>query len=282
MAGAHASEGDAGDGEGGPGGPELVGQDIDDMLKALEELAANGDAAAAQRFLDDVAGLLDSLQFERSGTAENGQDGEPSQFERDLMERLGDLADLLAQQRGLNEETFRQRQQQRSGPDGGGADPESLAAQQRTLSEALRAERDRLGAGEQGGGDTEGGTGRAQALADALEALEEAARALDRGDMDRALAAQDKALRALREVQAGLGAELDAAMARRLGEDPSATDPLGREPEGLVGTGDGTEVPTEGAARLQRSIRDELQRRLADPNRTREERDYLERLLERF
>lgn len=284
--------------DGGEGGPNVLGQDIDEMLKALEDLAATGATDQAERLLSDLAGLLQNLEFSRppEGQQADGEQGSLSQFERDLMKRLGDLADLLAQQRALNDQTFRsdrdQRDAQRQGtPQGGGSpSPGDLARQQQELSEALRDQLESLGeapagAGEEGT-DERGGDGGAEreALERALRAQERAARALEQGDLPAALRAQDEALQALREGQAATGETLDAERRSRDGTfaDNPMLDPLGRpiEPEG--GIGEDASVPDEAERQRARDLLDEIRRRLSEPGRTPEEREYLRRLLDRF
>jgi len=57
-------------------------------------------------------------------------------------------------------------------------------------------------------------------------------------------------------------------------------DPLGRD--GNYGRNDNALLgDTVGAAQRAQRVLEELRRRLADPNRPEEERDYLERLLQR-
>jgi hypothetical protein len=59
-------------------------------------------------------------------------------------------------------------------------------------------------------------------------------------------------------------------------------DPLGRDRNGLKGGAtDGKLTGEVGAAQRAQRVLEELRRRLADPNRPGDERDYLERLLKR-
>ena len=59
-------------------------------------------------------------------------------------------------------------------------------------------------------------------------------------------------------------------------------DPLGRDRNGHKGgAADGRLTDAVGAAERAYRVLEELRRRLADPNRPGEERDYLERLLKR-
>ena len=61
----------------------------------------------------------------------------------------------------------------------------------------------------------------------------------------------------------------------------SGDDPLGRGAEGDKGREDGPLKETAGAAERARRVMEELRRRLADPARPVDERDYLERLMKR-
>jgi hypothetical protein len=56
-------------------------------------------------------------------------------------------------------------------------------------------------------------------------------------------------------------------------------DPLGRDHNGIKGAADGRLNGGADAAARAHRVLEELRRRLADPNRADEERDYLERLL---
>ena len=58
-------------------------------------------------------------------------------------------------------------------------------------------------------------------------------------------------------------------------------DPLGRGAEGDKGREEGPLKESMGAVERARRVMEELRRRLADPARPVEERDYLERLMKR-
>ncbi len=110
-----------------------------------------------------------------------------------------------------------------------------------------------------------------------------------------AVDAQGRALEALRDGAQGLQKQMDGQggqgkgrngrgnyVARRgrpgeqLGEDP-----LGRGAEGDKGREEGPLKESVGAAERARRVMEELRRRLADPARPVDERDYLERLMKR-
>jgi uncharacterized protein (TIGR02302 family) len=116
------------------------------------------------------------------------------------------------------------------------------------------------------------------------------------GGKGAAVDAQGRALEALREGAQGLQKQMDGqgqgkgkgkggkgtyvGRRSRPGEMPG-DDPLGRGAEGEKGSEDGPLKQSAGAAERARRVIEELRRRLADPNRPVDERDYLERLMKR-
>jgi len=106
-----------------------------------------------------------------------------------------------------------------------------------------------------------------------------------------AIGAQGRALEALREGAQGLQKQMQGE-GQGEGEGSEATtergqagqngrDPLGRNRNGAKGASDGRLTGGVGAAERAQRVMQELRRRLADPNRPGEERDYLERLMKR-
>jgi uncharacterized protein (TIGR02302 family) len=106
-----------------------------------------------------------------------------------------------------------------------------------------------------------------------------------------AVDAQGRALEALREGAQGMQKQMGQGQgqgqngqgsytARRgkPGEHPG-DDPLGRGREGNFGREEGALRETAGGVERARRVLEELRRRLADPSRPIEERDYLERLM---
>ena len=116
------------------------------------------------------------------------------------------------------------------------------------------------------------------------------------GGKGAAVDAQGRALQALRDGAQGLQKQMDGqgqgkgkgkggkgtyvGRRSRPGE-MSGDDPLGRGAEGEKGREDGPLKQSAGAAERARRVTEELRRRLADPNRPVDERDYLERLMKR-
>ena len=105
---------------------------------------------------------------------------------------------------------------------------------------------------------------------------------------DNFAAANDAMERAIANLRDGAEALAREQMRQARGEGGESgeegqrgrTDPLGR----AVGqsAGEGVEVPGESDAGRTRAVIDELRRRLGEPGREEEEKNYLERLLERF
>ncbi len=103
-----------------------------------------------------------------------------------------------------------------------------------------------------------------------------------------AVDAQGRAIQALREGAQGMQQQMQAQgeggqrgyQARRMrpGERPG-DDPLDRQREGDMGRDDGSLKDMGTVAERARKVMEELRRRLADPNRPADERDYLERLM---
>jgi len=65
-------------------------------------------------------------------------------------------------------------------------------------------------------------------------------------------------------------------------ENRGQRDPFGRQSNSGSMSADGTEIPDLIDPQQARKILQEIRRRAAEQQRTREELDYLERLLERF
>lgn len=292
----------------------IGGQDLEDMLSALEDLTETGANDAARQLLSDVSNLLNNLEFQTGqGGGSGGIPGDPNgeepqdqgtEEEQALQGALDRLSELLEEQRRLNDDTLQERfgtgerdpfaeqqggegsqagedgQETPSGPSGeAGGDALSLAERQAELLEDLEAFSESL---ERDGGNGSGLT--AEEFEQARRALSLAQRSLERDDLGGAQAAQDQATQALRGAAGELAGELDERRRARRGQDgePSQTDPLGRPAGGQRDDGgEAVDVPDEGERQRARDILDDVRRRLdeaTDP----EEREYLQRLLDRF
>ena len=101
----------------------------------------------------------------------------------------------------------------------------------------------------------------------------------------RALDQLQQAMRsAQQQLQQRFGQQPGQGRVRGPGQKPDDRDPFGRTMNsGIQGANTNTvEIPEKSDLQRTREIRDELRRRAGDPNRPRRERDYIDRLLDRF
>ncbi|MEL6213940.1 MAG: DUF4175 family protein, partial [Pseudomonadota bacterium] len=271
---------------------QLEQGDLDEMLDSIRDLAQSGAENAARQALSELENILNNLRLSgqgqpgQQGQAGQGQpgqgqpgQGQPGQGASGQGGRggAGEAGDLIGRQRDLSNRSFQEGQ---SGAPGAGG---PLADEQRALSEDLSQLRDQL-RGAAGRYDPDGDA--AFAFDNAARAMERAERALENDNFDAAGTAMERAIANLRDGAETLAenAGREAREARRgqsgQGEGP-ATDPLGR-PIGNALNGDGVDVPEELEYQRARDVLKELRKRLSDGERTEEEIDYLERLLERF
>lgn len=278
----------------------MTSRDLDKLLDQMEQTARTGDRQQAQAMLDQLQNMFENMKSARRGS---------SPAARELRRQLGELDKLMRDQQALRDDTFRRDQREQRlhiGPDG---------LEQPELGEPgedQNAER-----GEDSDRDPTPLDERQKGLGDRLGALQQYMKGLGlkpekgfdaaRGDMGEAegdlqpggkgkgeaVGAQGRALEALREGAQGLQKQLQG-QGQQEGEGEGVSprempgeagrdgrDPLGRDRNGFKGAADGRLNGGPGAAQRAQRVLEELRRRLADPNRSAEERSYLERLLNR-
>jgi Domain of unknown function (DUF4175) len=256
----------------------LSGDDIDDLLRQVQEASDRGATLEAAMLLAMHAMIMQNLDVNLDqAQSEQGEQGEQGQQE--MQQQMDELSEAIGEQRALNDETQEQSEQQ-SAQGGGGGEREGGQGGGGELAERQSQIRQSLGEAQEMS-DAQGAA-PSENLNAAQQAMRRAEGALQRGDFEGAQAAQNAALNHLRE-----GADELAAQMREGGRESGrqgATgprDPLGRTSS--TGAGDGeSNVPTEMDPARSREILDEIRRRAQDPNRPEAERDYLRRLLDRF
>ena len=298
------------------GGQGLGGSDFADMLDALSDLTETGASDQARQLLADITNMLENLQFQQGNGSGDGfpgmgenQQGENEEDvpreERELSETLRELSDLLREQRELNDDTLAEERGERpsqgnqpgqqDGEEGNGPqEGTSLAERQDQLGDIVdelarrRGERGQPG-GEPGEDSEDGAGGQAGGLdEETMQAIERAQRraaeALREGNSPRAQRNQDEATEQLRDLAQDLAGDLDALRKERLGDEygqqGEETDPFGR-PMGGVSDGRNVDIPDEAERQRAKDILEELRRRYGT-TADEEERNYLERLLDRF
>jgi uncharacterized protein (TIGR02302 family) len=283
---------------------QLSQQDLERMMKDLENSAKSGSRDQAQQMLAQMRDLLERLQ---SGQQMSKKDAERGQM---MMKKLDELGNVIGQQQRLMDDTYRQnraqaqrgsngsnqegqgqpQQGQQGGQEGqsgegsqsgqrgkgqqGGQQGKNLTEQQRQLKEqleALRKQLDDLGA-------------KSDELKGARESMEGAEKSLQQGDSNTALGDQSSALEQMRQGAQKMAEDAQKNGSSRYGQNgDTPRDPLGR-PQRFQGpdAGNSVKVPDEIDMQRAREILEELRRRVAQPARPTMELDYYERLLRRF
>jgi hypothetical protein len=189
------------------------------------------------------------------------QSGQADKQSGQAMKALGDI---IGRQRQLLDKSLREGQGAGDPKDGGG---KGLANQQGQLRRDLDRLLKGLGSEKPSGADKLGDAGRE--MGNAQDALGEQS-------FDRAGQAQKNALQNLEQ---GAGQFAQQAMKQN---GQQAQDPFGRT-EGAYGrTGGDTKLPDASELARARQILEELRRRAAQPGRSKEELDYIDRLLRLF
>ena len=283
---------------------QLNQDDLQRMMDRIQELMEQGRMAEAQQALDELRQMMENMRVTQ------GQ-GQPSPGEQ----AMEGLAETLREQQGLSDEAFRELQEQfnpgaqsgqsseNEGYSGGegrgeahdgtgqgrgqgeeGQQPGKGALEDR--QRALREELNRQMGNLPGQGTPEGDAAR-EALGQADEAMEGAEDALRGNDLAEAIDRQAEAMDALREGMRSLGeamAQQEQSGQQGTAENQgNAQDPLGRSAgnRGPAGTEEGL-LQGEDVYRQARRLLDEIRRRAGEIDRPELERNYLERLLDRF
>lgn len=266
-------------------------QDLREMLQRMRELAQSGAKDAAMQMLAQLQNMLENLQAARAA----GQNAEAAQR---MMEMMRELQEMTQQQRDLLDQTFRDAQQgqgaqpmpgepmpggqpgmPQSGQMGQQGDPQGLSSRQEQLRRMLGDLMRRLG---EQSGEIPNAFGRAE------RAMRDAVGNLERGEAGQAVEPQSEALDQLQQAGRSMIDELARQMGmgepgpEQAGETNPGFDPLGRPPGGRGLDSRDVVIPGEADIQRARDIRDELYRRSGERTRPQFERDYIDRLLERF
>ncbi|MDE2465902.1 MAG: DUF4175 family protein [Alphaproteobacteria bacterium] len=243
----------------------ITGQELEDMMKAIEQLAQVGDRGKAAQMLALLQNLIENMHVQSAqGMAGNGSSAQDKAAE----EAIKKLGDVTGRQRELLDRTYRQREGDASPADGG---PRGLARDQGKLKGTLGQVLSGLGAGR---------TQIPKSLKDAERAMGKAEAELFRRDLYGAGTAQQQALQDLQKGIAGLAEQAQAGLS---GQQAGSQDPFGR-PEGAQGaiSGEDLHLPDKAALKRARQILRELRQRAGERGRPKEELDYIDRLLKEF
>ncbi len=260
-------------------GKSVTRDDLEKMLRDMEEMSKGGNNDMAQQLLEELDKLLQNLE---PGGQQQAGEGQGSM--EDMMQGLGDM---MRKQKRLMDETQRMPGegqqpgddpgQQGEGPQGEGQQPgegKGLSQRQQQLKKQLEGLR--------------GQGGQNKSLEDAERAMGEAGEALKQGDKEGALQKQGEAMENLRKGaqelaeqmrEQGQGQQQDQA---RDGEGKGGQeDPLGR-PRSTRNPDQGPDedmVPTERAQQRAREILETLRSKANERGLSDQEKAYIDRLL---
>jgi uncharacterized protein (TIGR02302 family) len=302
-----------------PNNRVVTPQDLERMLKKIEDLARTGSKDAARQMLSELRDILENAQNGRQ-QAQQG-DGQ------EMMNMLDGLSDLIGKQQQLLDETYRAQQQQERGELGEGQEGQQGQQSQRGRQgqqgqqgqrgrqgqqgqRGQRGQQGQKGQGQQGEGQGENpfpGLGGRQAdlekalremmdklrgmganppdqLDGAGQAMGKAGEALGQENGDRATEHQTLALDKLRQGAKSMAEQMMNSMGQQGRANANGSrDPLGRPlPTQQTDNGDSVKVPEEADVQRAREILEELRRRLGEATRPPAELDYIDRLIERF
>jgi uncharacterized protein (TIGR02302 family) len=247
-----------------PNAKVLRAEDLEAMLKAIQQMAQTGSRAKAQEMLAMLQGLLENLHI--NGTTA-GQGGPGDKAMSDAIQGLGDL---MGRQRQLLDKSYRQGQGAGDPHDGGG---KGLAEQQGQLRDDLDKVTKGLGAQH---------LPQAGPLGDAERHMSEAQNELGSGAFDGAGTAQKSALDAMRQASNALAQELMKRNGQGRNGEQGNDDPLGRAAGSHSVDGGNVKIPDQSELARARSILEELRKRASQQGRPKEELDYIDRLLREF
>jgi uncharacterized protein (TIGR02302 family) len=293
---------------------QLSPEDLDRLMKDLEEKAKGGSREEAEKALQELRELMDRLQ---SGNSKEAQ--ENASKAKEALKKLNQMNDLASKQRQLMDDTFKE---QRKMDNAAGAKPD---AQQRGQKPGQKGQKGDGQQGQQGqegqeaaghgdqqrGRDPSGnkgtsdlkdrqselregleklqrdmdemGMGDQERMSSAQQAMKDAEDALSKGNLEGATEQQSQALDQMRQSMQQMAEKMAQNSQRRLGRGNSPRDPLDR-PQRSEGPdlGNSVKVPDAIDAQRAREILDELRKRSGEALRPPAELDYIDRLLKRF
>lgn len=248
------------------GAKMLKPEDLEAMLKAIQQMAQTGARGQAAQMMAMLQSLLENLHMQ-NGAGKGGPDSKA------LSDAIQGLGDLMGRQRQLLDKTFRENQGTGDPKDGGA---KGLSEQQGKLRDDLDKITKGLGAQKLPQPDTLGQAGREMGNAQGQ---------LGSRAFDNAGDAEKNALDAMRQGSSLLAQELMKrnGQGSSQGNGQGNEDPLGRQ-QGARGGGDGPnmKLPDQSELARARSILEELRKRAAEQGRPKQELDYIDRLLREF
>jgi hypothetical protein len=237
----------------------ITQKDLDDLLKAIQQMSASGNRQGAQQAMAMLQNLLENLKTAQGKDGQGGQGGQQNKALNDAIQKFGDM---MGQERSLMDKTMRQQQGNGDPKDGG---TQGLAGQQNQLRQELNKEMQSL--------DPKLGS----KLGPAGEAMDRAQQSLNQKNLDNATNEEKNVLDQLRQGAEALAKQAQDNDNSQKGE--AEDDPLGRS---KGATGNNVKIPDMDEMARARAILQELRKRAGERGRPQQELDYYDRLLKEF
>jgi uncharacterized protein (TIGR02302 family) len=263
-----------------PNARTISPQDLQHLLDKIETLAKSGSPEAAAQMLNELRDILESIQSAKGGSEEE---------DKENLQRLDRMTDILRQQQQLLDETFRAQQdeegnqsgreqpglrsQQRGQRPQQGKNSPDLKTRQTDIQRQLQELLSDMGAKDN--------NPVVKKLEEAEGEMGNAGEALQQNDLGEAGEQEGRAVESLRQGARGMAEQMARSGGMR-GGSHADRDPLGRKQGDRLDDGDSVKVPDEITVQRARAILDELRRRLGQPSRPPLELDYLERLVKPY
>jgi uncharacterized protein (TIGR02302 family) len=286
--------------------------DLQRMLDKIREMAKNGQREEAKRLLDELRKMMQNATPMMAGPnqqhrpGQQGQQGQGNQQGREMMNQLDRLSRRQNQLLGESERQGRRQQQQ--GRQGQQGQQQGEQGQQGPRGQQGQGQPGDGQWGDQQGRDQQGlrnqlgdymrkldenGMPMPESLGRAERSMRDAEQALRRGDPREASRAQRRALDNLQQGMGDLAEQLrqrgpgngqDRAEIEDREKKGDNRDPLGRSDGNYGESVDSGQdkVPLEFDRQKSREILDELRRRAGEMGRSKEELDYIDRLLKTY
>jgi uncharacterized protein (TIGR02302 family) len=237
--------------------------DINKILEQMKQMSQANSRENLQKMADNLKNAIDNLDMKKFDQMQEKQ--------MQAMEALQNLEDIIHRQQSLYDKTNKSD------------DPAESKAQQKEQS----ALRELLGTDLKKLGEATGHIPENFAKAD--QAMKGSAEALGKGQAKESLPHQKTALEEMQKGLEDMVSQMAQSMQQSImsfgmmpnsGNFGEGYDPLGR-PNGMPDVGT-VKIPTEKEQRRVQEIIEELRNRSNEPNRTKVERDYIDRLLDQF
>ncbi len=272
-----------------PNSHSISPQDLQQLLDKIEQLAKSGSTEAAAQMLNELRDIMESIQTAKGGSEEE---------DKENMQRLDRMTDILRQQQQLMDDTFRAQQQGAEGDHGKDSEEQrgqrgqgqrngnerEQNQQRKGASSDLKKRQDGLQRQLQDLLSEMGPNGKDQAtkkLRDAEDAMGDAGQSLQQNQLGDAGDQEGRAVDNLRQGARNMAEQMMRSGGQR-GAGHANRDPFGRKQGDRLDDGDSVKVPDEITVQRARAILDELRKRLGQPSRPPVELDYLERLVKPY